>query len=42
MRLPRPLIPLLLCVWPPAAPAEPFAGSLIAEQACLAGVSTKH
>jgi len=42
MRLSRPLIPLLLCVWAPAAPAEPFAGSLIAEQACPAGISTKH
>jgi len=38
----RPLLPLLLCLWPLAAAAEPFAGSLIAEKDCPAGTSTRH
>ena len=42
MHLSRPLIPLLLCLWPLAASAEPFAGDLIADKDCLAGISTKH
>ncbi len=42
MHLSRPLIPLLLCLWPLAVAAEPFAGSLIAERDCPAGISTRH
>ena len=38
----HPLIPLLLCLWPLTASAEPFSGSLIAERACPAGISTRH
>ena len=42
MNLSRPLIPVLLCLWPLAAAAEPVAGSLSAERDCPAGISTKH
>ncbi|WP_295455000.1 ribonuclease T2 [uncultured Thiodictyon sp.] len=42
MHLSRRLIPLAACLWPLALAAEPFAGSLIAEHDCLAGISTKH
>ncbi|WP_295388450.1 ribonuclease T(2) [uncultured Thiodictyon sp.] len=42
MHLSRLLIPLALGLWPLALAAEPFAGSLIAERDCPAGISTKH
>lgn len=42
MYLSRPLVPLLLCLWPLSVPAEPFPGNLIAERDCPAGLSTKH
>ena len=42
MQLARPLIPLLVCLWPLALAAEPFAGSLIAERDCPASISTKQ
>lgn len=37
-----PLPHLLLCLLPLTVVAEPFSGSLIAEQDCPAGLSTKH
>ncbi|WP_295457521.1 hypothetical protein [uncultured Thiodictyon sp.] len=40
--LSRPLIPLLICLWPLSLAAEPFAGSLIAERDCPASISTKQ
>ncbi|HYN76984.1 MAG TPA: ribonuclease T2 [Lamprocystis sp. (in: g-proteobacteria)] len=42
MHLSRFLIALVLGLLPLAGEAEPFAGSLIAERDCPAGVSTKH
>jgi ribonuclease T2 len=42
MHLSRPLVPLLLGIWPLSVPAEPFSGNLIAERDCPAGISTRH